>query len=754
MPEIIDSKQELQKTPQQQSNKKIVTLIIIKKILIILGIVALLTMITVGITVFIIIGQAPELDADKLILAQSPQIYDMNGDLVTVLLSAENRRSADIDEIPQILKDAVICLEDIHFYQHPGIDFKRILGAIIFNITDGYGSQGASTITQQVVKNLYLSNEKTLTRKIQELYLAIKLDNKYSKDKVLETYLNAIYYSDSRYGVLEAADYYFSKELSELTLEDAALLAAIPQRPNYFNPFKNPEAAETRRNTVINLMETNGKITHEAAEVSKNIPIEQQLQKSQRKVYPYPSFLDQVLNELESIEEIDSSDIYTKGLKVYTTLDQNLQQHVELVMQSGAGIKFPDDKLQAGITVMDTKTGRVLAIGGSREPIESVRTWNWATNPRRSPGSTIKPILDYGPAVDEFKWSTYHQLVDEPHTFSNGTPVHNYDQKYRGSISIRKAMETSRNIPAIKAFQEVGIEKAKAFGELLGIELDNIEEAYSIGGFKTGVSSLQMAGAYGAFGNNGVYSAPHTISKVEFPNEKVIELTPKAVVAMNDYTAFIITDILRTVIEGSEGTGRLAAIPGIQIAGKTGSSNFTESEKKQYKIRNGIKDSWFVGYSTYLTTSVWTGYENNSDGYINTSPGSNELLISRLLFKEIMEYGHKQIDAADFKQPNSVVRIGIHRSDGLLPTKYTFSRNIIYEYFVKGTEPTEKSKLFFKKRPIKKEEPDNSEISDNNENPDNNEMPTDNESLDNNAIPNDNESPDNKAMPDNNKNEG
>jgi len=701
MLEKFKTKQKTKEAPEQESTKKIRHKAIFKKILITLGILILFIIVVGGITVFTIIRKAPKLDPDKLTLAQSPQIFDNQGELITTLQSIENRRSANIDEIPQVLIDAVISMEDVRFYEHSGIDIRRIAGAILSNVKNGFGSQGASTITQQVVKNLFLTGDKTWTRKIQEQYLAIKLDKEYSKDEILEIYLNVIYFSDSRYGVLEAADYYFSKKLSELTIEDAALLAAIPQRPNYFNPFNNPEAVETRRNIVISMMEKYGKITSKEAETAKKVSIEEQLQKSDREVYPYQAFLDQVLNEVEAIEGIEASDIYTMGLKIYTSLDQDLQQYVENVMQSGEVIKFPDDKYQAGITVMDTKTGEVRAIGGSRKPTEGVRTWNWATNPRRSPGSSIKPILDYGPAVDEFEWSTYHQLVDEPHTYSDGTPVHNYDQEYKGSISLRKAMETSRNIPAVKAFQEVGIEKAKAFGERLGIELDSIEESYSIGGFQTGVSSFQMAGAYGAFGNTGIYNAPHTVVKVEYPDGKVIDLTPKEVIAMNDYTAFIITDILRTVVEGSEGTGRLAAISGIQIAGKTGSSNFTDEEKKDLNISDGIKDSWFVGYSTELTTSVWTGYENNADGYIDTDSGSTDGQIARLLFKEIMTYAHEDRDEADFKQPDSVVRIGIDRSTGLLPSVSTPSSEIIYEYFVVGTEPTIDSKEENKGNPAK-----------------------------------------------------
>ncbi|PKM93512.1 MAG: penicillin-binding protein [Firmicutes bacterium HGW-Firmicutes-1] len=702
MLERTNSRQETGKLPQRQYNKKIKYHEIGRKILKTFVILFLVIMAVGGISVFVIIKKAPELDPDKLILAQSPQIFDINDELIGNINTAVNRRSADIDDIPQVLKDAVISTEDVRFYEHFGIDIRRIGGAILSNINNGFGSQGASTITQQVVKNLFLTADKTWTRKIQEQYLAIQLEQEYDKDEILEIYLNVIYFSDSRYGVLEAADYYFNKELLELTIADAALLAAIPQRPNYYNPFKNPEAAQIRRNVVIDLMEENGKITTKDAEIARNIPIEEQLQKSQREVYPYQAFLDQVLIEVEAIDGIEASDVYTMGLKIHTTLDPEIQQYVEHIMQSQDVIEFPDHKFQAGITVMETKTGKVLAIGGSRVQAEGVRNWNWATDPRRSPGSSIKPILDYGPAVDEFKWSTYHQLLDEPHTYSNGTPVNNYDLEYRGSIPLRKAMETSRNVTAVKAFQEVGIENAKTFGERLGIELDTIEEAYSLGGFKTGVSSFQMAGAYGAFGNNGTYNAPHTVRKVEFPNGKVIELTPKEVVAMNDYTAFIITDIMRTVVEGSEGTGRLAAVSGIEIAGKTGSSNFTEQEKDQYNISDGIKDSWFVGYSTELTTSVWTGYGNNADGYIDTSAGSGEGQIARLLFKEVMTYAHEDRDVANFVQPDSVVLLGIERSTGLLASDFTPSGEIVYEYYVRGTEPAKALKKKDETKPDKR----------------------------------------------------
>ncbi|MBU9723905.1 MULTISPECIES: penicillin-binding protein 1A [Bacillaceae] len=672
-----------------------------KKILIAFGIIALVMMLIGGITVFSIIRDAPELDPDKLTLANNPEIYDRDTELVTTLQAHENRRSVNINDVPDVLKNAVIAVEDIRFYDHFGLDMRRIGGAVVANITGGFGAEGASTITQQVVKNLFLSSEKTVSRKLQEQYLAIRLEQKFSKDQILEMYLNVIYFDDGYYGVQSAADYYFSKELEELEIEDAALLAGIPQRPVRFNPFKNPEDAKVRRDTVISLMERYEKITPEEAEAARNVAIEDQLQRSEREANPYQAFIDTVFKEVESIEGIDSTDIYTGGLKIYTTLDRDLQEHVEHLMQSGE-FEFPDENYQAGITVLDTQTGQVLAIGGHRKPAEGALTYNMATNPRRQPGSAIKPILDYGPAVDEFKWSTYHQIVDEPYYYQTGekTEVRNFDRNHRGSVSIREALRISLNVPAVKAFNEVGIDKAKAFGERLGLgaQLENIQESYSIGGFSEGLSSFQMAGAYAAFGNNGEYNAPHTVTRVEFPDGTVIDLTPEPVIAMNDYTAFMITDMLKTVVQS--GTGTAASVPGVPIAGKTGSSNYTQAERERFDIPSTgtVKDSWFAGYSPHLTAAVWTGYANHDDGFINTNAGEGQ--IARALFKQVMTYAHEGMEVNDFVQPDSVVRVGIERSTGLLPSEFTPQSEIIHEYFVRGTEPKEVSEEFEHADPV------------------------------------------------------
>lgn len=669
---------------------------LMKRIFMILGISILALMLAGGITAFAIIRDAPEIDPEKLTLAQNPSIYSRDMELITSLEAGENRRLASFDEMPPVLIDAVLAVEDIRFYDHFGVDVRRIGGAVLANITRGFGAEGASTITQQLVKNLFLEFDKKWSRKIQEQYLAIKLEREYSKDQILEMYLNAINFSGNRYGVVWAADYFFSKELSELTIEDAALLAGIPQRPNHFNPYTNPEGAEIRRNTVISLMERHGKITAEQAETARNVPVEDQLNPSDKEPNQYQAFIDQVLNEVEEIDGIEMSDVYTSGLKIYTTLDTNIQQHVEYLMQSGEVIDFPNEQFQAGMTVMDTKSGEVLAIGGMRKPAEGVRNWNWAVNPKRQPGSAIKPILDYGPAVDELKWSTYHQIIDEPHSFTGSDKIiSNAGRGYAGPVSMRVAMRDSLNVPAVKAFQEVGAERAKAFGERLGLNLDTIVEPYSIGGFTTGLSSYEMAGAYAAFGNGGEYIKPHTVRKIEFPDGRVIDLTPDPVIAMNDYTAFMVTDIMKTVVQS--GTGTRAAVPGVPVAGKTGSTNFTDDERALFGIDSGVKDVWFAGYSTEITTAVWTGYDTPADGWIKYD-GQNH--IAQHLFREVMTFAHEGRETSDFTRPDTVVRVGIERSTGLLPSEYTPDNEIIYELFVRGTEPTNVSEEFIVAEPV------------------------------------------------------
>ncbi|MFK3936324.1 PBP1A family penicillin-binding protein [Alkalihalobacillus sp. NPDC078783] len=670
---------------------------LVKKIFMTLVVLLAVAIIAGGVTAGVIIAGAPDLDEDKLMLAQPIQIYDQEDELVSLLDTGERRINASYDELPDSLKDAIISVEDMRFYDHFGIDLRRLAGAVRANITEGFGAEGASTITQQLVKNLFLNQEKALTRKVQEQYLAIKLEQQYSKEQILTMYLNQIYLGSAGYGVKIAAESYFDKPLEELTIADSALLAGIPRRPNYYDPIKNPDNAESRRNLIIGLMEEQGKITADEAEEARNTPIADQINYQEAEITsPYAAYYSEILKELEENDEFTVNDIYNSGLKVYTSLDQSAQEHVENVLESDEYItNYPDNpEFQAGVTLIDTKTGQIKAIGSGRQQSDNRNDFNYATDITRQPGSTIKPILDYAPAIEHLQWSTAHVLVDEPHSYSNGDPFSNFGGTYRGAMSMRQALSSSQNVPAVKALQEVGLERAEPFAkQLLTLDKDEpFHESYALGGFNTGVSTKDMAGAYAAFGNGGTFTEPHTIRKIVFADDREINLEPDSVKAMEDYTAYMITDMLKTVV--SSGTGQIANVPGVPIAGKTGTTNFTKDQRDKHNIpSSGSPDSWFAGYSTNYTAAVWTGFENNTKGYyINRDRNENQ--IAQNIFKAVMQNVSTGIENPDFVKPDSVIERRVERGTEKLPSSGTPQSEIVTELFVRGAEPTQESETY------------------------------------------------------------
>ena len=641
------------------------------------------------------IKKAPEIDVEQLKDPLSSKVYDRNGDFI-IELGVEKRNPVDIEDVPNVVKNAVIATEDARFYSHIGIDFKRIASAIKANFEDGYGSQGASTITQQVIKMSFLTTDKTLERKVQEQWMAIELERQLSKDQILEIYLNKIYYSEGAYGIAVASKTYFGKPIEELELHEAALLAGIPQRPNAFNPFDHPEEAEKRRNTVLYLMHRHGFISTEQMEEAKSIPVSSYVKKQETPPTKYHAFVDMVIEELEASETLKEQeiDIYTSGLKIYTTLDPKSQDFVKEVLDTDKYIKYPNERFQASFAVIDTKTGEIHAVGDGRNRT-TLRGYNFAVDIKRQPGSTIKPVLDYGPAVEYLGWSPLEPIKDEPYTYSDGTPIHNWDNRYWGTMTMRKALAHSRNIPALKAMQASGIKKSRDFGRSLGLQLDDtIYEPYSIGGFN-GVSPVELAGAYSAFGNNGVFNKPHTVTKIVLPDEREISLKPEPVVAMKDSTAFLITDMLKSVV--SEGTGQSAKLEGIPFAAKTGTTNFDKKTMDRFKIPyNGVPDIWFAGYSTDYSIAVWTGYsETNATDFIKTT---HEKAIAKDIFKVVMTELSKDREVKDFEMPKSVEKVGVERGTYpfVLASEYTPKSQIIYEYFAKSNAPKEESTKYIR----------------------------------------------------------
>src|SRR5690625_54538 len=640
------------------------------------------------------IATAPRLDPEKLSDPFSAKIYDKSGEVIAEF-GTEKRTKIEYDDLPEILIDAVTATEDVRFFKHRGIDLRRIGGAIKANITRGFGAEGASTITQQVVEHAFLTPEKKIKYKVQEQWLALKLEREYSKEQILEMYLNKIFYGSNAYGVAKAAEVYFGKtDLHELTLPEAAILAGLPQRPSAYNPYVNPDLMEKRMDTVLKLMVRHKKISEEEAEEARQVDIESLLAGQPKSTMPYEGFVQKVRKELEDKLDVN---LETDGVEVYTTLDPSIQKHVEFLMTDSDDnpIPYPDDDMKTGMTVVNTQTGEILAIGGQRNS-ENLDGFNYAFQGGGfQPGSTVKPIMSYGPAIEYNKISTCHQLNDDkPYEVAGTSPIRNWNRQYQGWMSARYALTHSLNVPTVKLVDETGLANAQEFAEGLGIKFheDQINIRDAIGGTETNVTPVQLAGAFSAFGNEGIYHEPYTVTKVVYPDGKETNLASKPEVAMSDYTAYIVTDMLKSVVK--EGTGTAANISGLPMAGKTGTTNLAD--------QTGAPDAWFVGYTTNFTISVWAGGYEDEEGKRTVIPG-NGTQIPRLLFKETMSEISKDIQTTDFIKPSSVVEVEVEKGTNppKLPSDFTPTDKIVKELFVKGHEPKEVSDEFDQLDPVK-----------------------------------------------------
>ncbi|MCM3224674.1 transglycosylase domain-containing protein [Terribacillus saccharophilus] len=650
-----------------------------KKILLTIVLIGVLCVVAGGAVFGYYAATAPKLDEEKLSDPASNIIYDMNEDEFAEL-GSESRRKVTYDDLPQQLIDAVTATEDSRFFEHNGIDIIRTGGALVSNFKNGFGAEGGSTIDQQVIKRSFLSPEKTVKRKMQEWWLAFQLDRQYSKEEILEMYLNKVFYGQYAYGVATAAETYFGKDdLNDLTLPETALLAGLPQRPTAYNPFENPDLAQQRMNTVLDLMVQHEKITQAEADEAKKTKVEDLLTEKQPQSNKYGAFLDQVQKELS--ERFEDTDLNLDGMKIYTTLDPDAQDTVENALSEDSGIVWPDDKLQAGITLLDTQSGAIRAIGGNRN--NELGGYNYAIQGNgRQPGSSMKPLIDYAPAFEYGVYtSTYEQINDEPLTVAenNNWQPQNYDNQFHGWMSARTALLKSYNIPAIKTLQAVGLDKAEEFGNGLGLEFNSetgLQYSDAIGG-GTLFHSIDMAGAYAAFGNEGIYTEPYAITKIEFSDGSTLDMKPESKAAMSESTAYMVTDMMRSVM--TEGTGTLANVSGLDIAGKTGTTN-KEGQK-------GSPDSWMNGLTTNYTLSVWTG---DPDGAViqdgNGVIGTN---VAKSLFKQIMTEVHQGKDTESFKKPSDVVEAKVERGSrpAASPSAGTPSSEILTELFLKGNLP-------------------------------------------------------------------
>lgn len=666
-----------QNKKKKQTTKKKVP---VKKIFLTLLVLALIVAVGVGGLFAYYISKSPELDPEKLSVPASSKVYDKDNELFADI-GEEQRVKVSYNDLPPVLIDAVLATEDVRFFDHFGIDVRRIGGAVLANITDGFGSQGGSTITQQVIKGAFLYPDKTLERKVQEQWLAIQLDLSYSKETILEMYLNRIYYGSAGYGVATAAQNYFGvTDLDDLSLAQAALLAGLPQRPSAYDPTVNPELAKERMDTVLDLMVRHNKVTEEEANDARAVQIEDMLNVSTASRTRHTDFLDQVQRELAEKYDID---LYNDGVKVYTTMDRNAQSYVEYLLSDDSPVAYSDDTLQSGLSVVETNTGAIRALGGGRN--REAGGFNMAIQAKRQPGSAIKPIFSYGPAIEYLNYSTYEQMPDNgPYEVAGSSPINNIG-RYRGQVTLRTALEHSSNVVATHLFDQIGASQVREFAEKLNLTIPegglNVRDA--IGGSKFEASTLEMAAAYAAFGNGGLYTEPYSVVAIEFPDGRRIEAEPETTVAMSDATAFMVTDMMKSVVQS--GTGTRASVSGVPVAGKTGTTN------------NDV-DKWFVGLSTNYSIGVWTGYSDSSTEPVK----GNDVHNSQLLFKYAMTELSKNTDVSDFTRPDSVVSVQVERGSNpaQLPSDFTPRDQIVTELFKRGTEPKAVSDAYEELNPV------------------------------------------------------
>ena len=696
--------------------KKLVTVILIFCIIGVLAVTAFLGYVALT---------APEFNESALTIKDQTVIYDIDGNVITTL-GTEKRESVTYDELPQVLIDAIIATEDSRFFQHNGVDLFRFIKATVLQLMGRDEAGGASTLTMQTVKNNLTKKDtversdtlegkiKKVIRKFQDVYLAVfKVEKEYSKERILEIYVNDNGLGSSYYGVEEASKYYFNKNVSDLTLPEAAMIAGLFQAPNRHNPYKDIDSATKRRSTVLNLMERHGYITKEEKELAEKIPIASLLSNQNVEKTPYQGFIDTVVDEVERLT--DSGDgtggdnPYTVPMKIYTTMERSIQDGVNWVLNNNEAGYWKDAEATAGIAIVNVETGAISAVGGGRNK-EGERLFNNATQAQRQPGSTAKPLFDYGPGIEFNNFSAYELFNDEPWGYTGGKQIHNWNGTYEGMMSLRHALAASRNIPALKAFQQVGPKNIQKFVSSLGLDvsldansenyhvfdngLDNtINEAYAIGGAAKGYTPLEMAGAYSAFASGGYYTKPYSVTKIvyrETGEEKEYKHTKERV--MKDSTAYIINNVLESAVSGLGFPGG-AAVPGSHVAAKTGTSNFDEATMAAKGLPDyAVNDLWTVAYTSQYTVAVWYGYERVTSTTYNVSYGGYK----EALVAATMAYIPK--DTRGWTMPSSVVGspVEIGSWPAKLPSAYTPGDLITQEYFVRGTQPTEVSERFQK----------------------------------------------------------
>ncbi|MCD7982258.1 MAG: PBP1A family penicillin-binding protein [Clostridiales bacterium] len=708
-----------------------------------------------------ILADAPDISAEDVVpVGYMSTVYDADGNVTASLVSSgSNRVYAEMDEIPTDLQNAFVAIEDERFYEHNGIDLKGIVRAGITGVLSGSLSEGASTITQQLLKNNVFedwTSEATMmdkiTRKLQEQYLALELEREVSKEWILENYLNTINLGQNTLGVQSAANRYFGKDVSDLTLSECAVLAAITQNPSRYNPISHPEYNSERREKVLMNMRDQGYITQDEYEEALADDVYSRISEANDAYesdttnvtsYFVDALTEQVIEDLQTelgyTETQAYNALYSGGLTIYSTQDPEIQEICDEVINDTSNYEISEmvsfsyaltieredgtvenyseqtmltwlkstkntDSLnfssetaaravideyreellleggtvlgesityttqpQASMTVIDQSTGEVKALVGGRGEKTASKTLNRASDTTMQPGSTFKILTTYAPALEQGLITLATTVVDEEITYSNGKIVQNADGRYRGSVTIREAIEDSVNVVAIKTSREVTIaecyQSALDFGITTLTDEDEVE-ALPLGGITNGVTNLELTAAYAAIANEGIYNEPRLYTKIlDYDGNVLIDKTRKSHRVISRTTAFLLTSAMEDVV--SSGTGRAAAFSGMSIAGKTGTTTASRA-------------SWFVGYTPYYTCAVWGGFDDNSELSSTT--------FTKTLWRKAMSEIHEDLEDVGFAEPYGIETCRICTASGLLASSSCTS--VVTEYFAEGTAPT------------------------------------------------------------------
>ncbi len=618
----------------------------VKKVLltILAALIGVLLLFCAAFYVFFDVPDWQKLDISKLsALAQTSSMYDMNGELMSELRGSENRIIVSLDEIPLHTRQAFIAAEDLRFYDHRGIDVYRILGALRSNLKSGSLAEGASTITQQLAKLTHLSAEKTIRRKLEEINLAFQIEKVYNKDEILAMYLNTVYFGRGAYGIQAAAQAYFGVDAEDLTLNQSASLAAIIKAPSIYAPHISPSNNRSRRQYILSVMAENGFISQEEKQAALDESIWVLAQEAEKQLYSW--YIDEALRESAELLGLSADEVIQGGFKIYTAYDARLQTIADEVYADSSF--FPaaasdGTPIQSAMAVVDTNNGAVLAMIGGRDYTVR-RGLNRATQMRRQPGSALKPLAVYGPAL-ELGYTTASVLLDEKTSFGGYTP-RNAGDRYYGLVTMRTAIRNSLNTTAVRLLEEIGLDASIQYLNKMGIPTRNSDRNLSLalGSMTYGVTPVELAAAYVPYANGGIYHQPYCVERIEtVDGSNVYERKDSGKQVLSAQNAFLMTSLLQSVVSSGTGTRMLAA--NTPIAGKTGTVSMT----------GGNRDIWMTAYTPEISVAVWMGYDQTDAKHKisnGITGGRNTASLAAAFFKK----AYADREKPDFSQPDGLV---------------------------------------------------------------------------------------------------